>query len=1766
MYSVDDLLISHGYKLPRKHSPPPHAAPRSRGEGGPPYAYPSRSSSALGSLTSASGSTSSSSQRDLVHSHGRAVLADPGFYDTAQHQQHPHQHPHQQPQQRGLYVQPHSGDRGMAYWKRRGQDFSALLDYADGGRVPMVPVMQPRPDSRAMSARERELALQQWRLAAERRQHGTDGGGGGGGGGGGVGTERWAQPQQPPSQHQHHHPHHQQQLNVRTQEQPRRPRTAEGAVPPRNKAKSQSLPRMALSAGPLPGRVCLSAGPSSLQLHEGGVWMSTAAAQARGVRQSRPPRPPSYEVHQQTRANAEGSMSRAPSRQSDYCHSEPPGYMPPPSYRRQPIMGGAHGYRELLASYMYRHDPYQQALPLSEGVQWYARQAGGTTWPDHHHHSDGRRSAPCRPVFPVYSDDGRGVVQYIPFDDPRVRHISGGLLTDADKIRNIQNSEIPGITVQSEQSPDDSAFLSPQESLDSSVDVGPMALPPSSSTPVGQWPSYPDNLSSAPDLNRNPGDLNRNPANDVITTMATTPDPANGKRQPFSSRQSSSSDQGFSETITQVKKFEPEPDSKKPARRRQKETMFCLVSVPIAPQQHTQQTLPSPRDNNADQNNNNKAPSPTVMSMVTLPSNQSSIVCSQPVSIPEPQQPPGSPLGSRMSRRAPLRRELVDAWTLQARCSGSWPGDQYRNQQTQTGSPEITRAAPPPSLPVSSSSQQQPAAAQPEAPSSDSTTDSGLGNDCCGSYGLPMKGQRSISPSSTSAFSRTSQPGGQPSQPVPSPAQLRSPPKTPPAPSPRRSNIAAATPQPTTPTSPRTDEPQEVFGQFLLKPVGRRPWDAIGQLESFNNESQIIQEPSAAAAQRKNPEPSPTRSTEPLATADEYRDDADKMDISPIVDEWGLSELVPLYRRTTRVSPCWSEDQTAGNRLQSEELNGRQETSRHLRVEQQQHHHHHRAAPDRQGIPVPQESLMRNVGLTVYTPDPHRGAPEQQCYSSLPPLTDTRPARDPPSSVIFNSHSHSQSHYHTMHQASGVPNTDSSRDVDTTNTTTNNNTTTIPNPPYPVPDRSVPPPVAIRRHRFRFSSTDGPAAFLTASLPTFSPEELDDEEDEVLGALLSRVKRQRPPSEDLTPLYQVQSASGIPQNESIEERAARILGISVPAASLVKKRGVEGGGGQKVFGEPAPSLPANQEAGESTAAAEVQLKSTCVSGGEPGMPQPSETEPELVSADIADGAGKVDELGERRTNEEEAEVTQTKVKEEEEEENTKEEEIGSLKETEIPGETTEEGEAATHVSEGESETSLHTQHKSELSDEGGESLVAAVTATQTEQEDDTLATRQTETAVSAQTPVSVGEEEEEESAQVSVSPDADGDGAGEEENLALDGCDITEKEAAPPTAAATEPSEPGTSERVERSRNVEISGKAVISGSVEISGTVEVSGSPDDEGEEAVEMAEEVQPEEKEEEEEEVRDELQHEQELQEEVVEEEEVRQVSTELGELQLAVSRGGAGEEEEEERYRHQRRRGGEEGEEVLSDSPDSYIAIATLEMPEILSIMEEEEDDEEDTGLGLYSRRRTCLEEEEEQRGGGGGGGGNVEEVERSSSTSAYTQSYLTLGHAGREEEEEEEEVVEEEKVQTTESVEEVLMETAQRGGEEEEVTVKDKDEEAIEEAKAITEERQIKEEETRDDESLLNQETKEEEETERESCTGQQEGGGEEEEECEDGGVVRSKPRWAAEERPCPGVQRPTPLPRNTVVKREIRLPLAALEDADTYTTSDSYDPSRVERV
>lgn len=220
-------------------------------------------------------------------------------------------------------------------------------------------------------SREREAALNHWRMASERKCQS-------------LGTDEW-------------HPavsfgrHVSQSEGERwAQEQQRlHARTPDGMiVHPRTRAKSQSLPRMlqpeilqyvdiASSGQELYRRV--NGQPlSHHDLYRAPRWPENgrpASANQLSMtpkpRFTRPPRPPSYEMHQQIRGSCEvlsgrdsvipQARDRTPlpilrteDTQLDYFaqDSGPPGYIPPPSYKRAPMMvGGRRGYGEIAVDY-----------------------------------------------------------------------------------------------------------------------------------------------------------------------------------------------------------------------------------------------------------------------------------------------------------------------------------------------------------------------------------------------------------------------------------------------------------------------------------------------------------------------------------------------------------------------------------------------------------------------------------------------------------------------------------------------------------------------------------------------------------------------------------------------------------------------------------------------------------------------------------------------------------------------------------------------------------------------------------------------------------------------------------------------------------------------------------------------------------------------------------------------------------------------------------------------------------------------------------------------------------------------------------------------------------------------------------------------------------------------------------------------------------------------------------------------------------------------
>ncbi|XP_028825636.1 junctional protein associated with coronary artery disease isoform X2 [Denticeps clupeoides] len=1012
----------------------------------------------------------------------------------------------------------------MSYWRRRGQDFTALLDYPDlrEARPPTAPPtifsegtrqnheaeeLRPERRRRPESGRcpERDLALQQWRMMAERRQHSLQ-------------SEEW----RPASGMARHLSSCE---GERWAHEQRRPQTAEGAVPTKTKTKSQSLPRM---APPTDGLSYLSTSPSSHELFggyrsnghsprdtftrhhsEGGQWVSSGrhgvnSAPPSKTRFSRPLRPPSYEVHQQTRALAESfggysapqsrdrtplPFSRAESRQEYYCPDmggpgvAPPGYIPPPSYRRQPIISGPHhSYGDVLGSYHYRMDPYHHGSMLAEVAQWYGRQTG-SSWPDQFR--DGRRSVPCRKVYPVYADNGQGGVQYIPFDDPRVKHISGAgmggnLLTDADKIRNIQN-EIPGITIS-----EDSAFVSPEETLSNSNIIK------SSHNDIvneGQWPNSlkrgTDNMNSTSDLN-----LNVYPAEQSLV---------------IAPQENFNSERGYTETITKVKTFEPETeaDNKKRSKKKVKETMFCLVSVPINMQASRQ---------NLDQNNNDSITSKNVISSAPLCQNQNLSVSTRGYSdLTELKAQTGSSSSFRSSSKAPQRKEIVNVWSLQATAdkelcyAGSWPGNQYRNQETQTGSPEISRG-------------------QAHNPPSSDTINNGVGT-WDSAYGYPLKGQKNLSPSNNSAFSRTTV--------VQSSSTLSTSPQH---------NLSRPAP---------TDH-QEAFGQFLLKPVGRRPWDAIEELESINKELQ--DQIGAPKKSENNPEkldktfestpvinnyraePSDTASTRKELKNTLHSDTS--IDLGPIMDNWGIPAVDIECGQVRNAASETKNRITISERPEIEETDPNRKdldyTIEDMRSNSQ---------VQGQGIPVPKESLLTNVGLTVYTPEPCQV--ERQGIPLLISQLGKGAAPQPTPEITTGPHNVSSPEGITPPCCPANTSGSSCNRLNDNRKEIGRGLEKIASPSDNKSSLHI-----VKRHRFRFRSEGNEEDNDLDSYSSNWTNELTLA-DHHLATLLSQEKANSLPSEDLSNLYEVQCAKGIPEHESIEQRAARILGITVPAESLV---------------------------------------------------------------------------------------------------------------------------------------------------------------------------------------------------------------------------------------------------------------------------------------------------------------------------------------------------------------------------------------------------------------------------------------------------------------------------------------------------------------------------------------------------------------------------------------------------------------------------------------
>ncbi|KAG7487469.1 hypothetical protein MATL_G00023830 [Megalops atlanticus] len=1187
MYSVEDLLISHGYKAPRnapssrelqqqhqRHADRRRDAAEGRASGhGTANGYETdvgayvcarqAAVAAAGKGYSSDGECRERAQRRKPggSNHGDAQpLGDPltrdsGFYDGA----------------RGMYTQPR-GERDVSYWRRRGQDFSVLLDYADCREPRGSSFVRPPDGVRRAQERqywdEREKGY--WRAAGDRRCQS-------------LGPEGWRPTASLGRQLSDC------EGERRGQEQ-RHIGVPEGPVDPRTKGKSLSLPRVlspeslqyvdvsAVGQSAFAGQRIngsLPHGPPGRYHSEGcgrGWWGENGWPAAPGghsaplpkPRFSRPLKPPSYEAHQQTWGSSEmlaGDHGLQPKdrspyapRQDYFAHEpagsgvEPPVYIPPPSYERPLLQRAPQKNYADVSDYRLKGVPFQQVPRSVESGKWFFRPTG-CTWAEHQRD----RRVPCRrPSRPGLSPDGQGWVQYLPFDDPRVRHISGGALTDADKIRHI-SQEFPDAKVL-EQSTDDSAF------------------PPAEGPCVNTEPSK-RSLNEPDDGNRGYSGLHKDSDGSVASDQSGNvpqlqKDLAHTVLQTTPSGQSPNSGRGLSETVTQVKKIEPgvDGDGKKSSKRRLNETIFCLVSVPL----HLQ-----PNGDSFDQNNNEKlagAEETSAGSNANLPNQQTLNTSLTDLELETLTRDATNGRHPKKATPTTVREELQplrlnDQQELHS--PGAWPGDQYRDRETQTSRPEGTKGTPQ-GLP-------DPQALEQGRSTSNATPDSGAGADCS-TYGYPIKGQKKLHPSSNSAFSRTaifsSQLKKSAAQPPPSgkpeePAYLSA----------RRSE-----------SRPPPGNAPEAFGQFLLKPVSRRPWDAIEELESFNKELQ------AQIGKR--------------SSVDQCIEDLDKayLDILELSAAGGNDESHKTqdsdYKKESRhraeepikkpdkaqrafegwavgADPDRGEVKSAFSRPPGRTASlGKQPNEPIFRDYSLQSEIPQASAGDygasKTDIPVLKESLLRDVGLTVYTETPGGTRHPMQDASTLtsPPnyedvchslhLSRERAAPDEHKSGNVGTASHSS--FRTFGLSSASRQEASSSRADTERKVRKENLVSR------LEETNTDAP-ASKTQNSRFWSRGVHSVASADEGTNRSAFDEDDEPDHFdwrkqlslaekdLEALLISEKANSLPPEDLSNLYEVKCAEGIPEKESIEERAARILGIEVPPESLAvgdQKAGSDG--------------------------------------------------------------------------------------------------------------------------------------------------------------------------------------------------------------------------------------------------------------------------------------------------------------------------------------------------------------------------------------------------------------------------------------------------------------------------------------------------------------------------------------------------------------------------------------------------------------------------------
>ncbi|KAM8966585.1 junctional cadherin 5-associated protein [Pelodytes ibericus] len=530
---------------------------------------------------------------------------------------------------------------------------------------------------------------------------------------------------------------------------------------------------------------------------------------------SRPSKPPSYELHQQTWGAVEPSGSpdsqkdeqlsfpSKPDLPQDSCFQEsglePPIYIPPPSYKSPPIL---HATSQSFNKVPSVGDCCHQNNLV--GKTSTSSNKALTSVP-------GNNVPHGKPTSHGHGDNGIQSVQYIPFDDPRITHFA--VAHDTEKQEHNKKR------IERKESKNQESNLPKRERVSAftkSKNVGNNYIK-REGIKHKQWLhiSIPDQICYSLPEHRDG------------STACSLPDDHEPTHKLSLKKTHSDS---ACETVTKVKKFGPETyvQNRKSSKRRLNETIFCLVSIPVksdsAPSEICKNnkdiTDPMDRKNMLKHSNGGLheqrllSASSSDLELQTLTGSMNN----NPESLKQAQSKKEENKQANDLRSVEQRKHRELAY------SGSWPGDQYKDQQTQTVLTDIQNAP----LGDGSKLNEHSKCMNSQCISVSGPTELRLPpeNGRLGMY--CMKGQMNLSPSSNSAFSRTHITKTEPCQRPELPNEITN----------GKEKVTVGKCEKAEIEDGHPSYKKEVFGQFLLKPVSRRPWDAISELESLNKEFQ----------------------------------------------------------------------------------------------------------------------------------------------------------------------------------------------------------------------------------------------------------------------------------------------------------------------------------------------------------------------------------------------------------------------------------------------------------------------------------------------------------------------------------------------------------------------------------------------------------------------------------------------------------------------------------------------------------------------------------------------------------------------------------------------------------------------------------------------------------------------------------------------------------------------------------------------------------------